>query len=88
MLQHSSQNRIPLLTDAHEGSVRKGFQTDSRDSTIQYYVIRNSSVTKNASKKGKIVLTKIKQIGVQAYLLVSLAINYRTRLSANQVHNT
>jgi hypothetical protein len=25
---------------------------------------------------------------VQAYLLVSLAINYRTRLSANQVHNT
>jgi hypothetical protein len=67
MLQHSSHNRIPLLTDAHEGSVRKGFQIDSWDSTTQYYVIRNSFVMKNASKKGKIVLTKIEQIEVQAY---------------------
>jgi len=33
MLQHSSHNRIPLLTDAHVGSVKKVFQTDSWDST-------------------------------------------------------
>lgn len=34
MLQHSSHNRIPLLTDAHVGSVKKKkvFQTDSWDS--------------------------------------------------------
>lgn len=65
MLQHSSHNRIPLLTDAHVGSVKKKkkiFQTDSQDSTTQSYVIRNSCYKKNHLKSAKLFLQKYNKL--------------------------